>query len=159
MRVPTGNIPFQPLTHLWERHNEIARRLVSGDRPIDIAHSMGMTTSRLSIIMNSPAFKMRVAELSALANKSAADVQTRINELAVDSMAILESVIRDRKAEGISPALKIKVAQDVLDRAGYSAVQKTASLSLTGDDIDELRRRRDASRAPAQMRTVNAQQA
>lgn len=155
MRVPTGNIPSQPLTHLWERHNEIVRRVVAGDRPIDIAHQMGMTTSRMSIIMNSPAFKARVAELSALANKNASDVQGRISELAIESMTILEDAIR-AKQEGVSPALKIKVAQDVLDRAGYSAVQKTASLSLTGQDIDELRKRRDASRAP-QMRTVNAE--
>lgn len=147
MRVPSRVEPAQPLTFMWERHREIARRLVAGDRQIDIARSMGMTEGRLSIIVNSPLFMLYLQELSAKADDQAADIQGRLSKLAVSSMTVLENAIHgtgDMK-EGVSPGLKTRIAQDVLDRAGYGAVQKTASLTavLTAEDIEKLKKRRN----------------
>lgn len=155
MRLPSGKIPSQPLTFLWERHKEIARRLVTGEKPRELAHSMGMSEARLSIITNSPAFQAHLARLSAAADENSKNVQARMGELAVESMTILEQAIRV-KNDSISPALKIKVAQDVLDRAGYGAINKSASigLQLSGTDVEELRKRRDAARAQSAQVTI-----
>jgi hypothetical protein len=158
MRVPSGKIPAQPLSYMWERHYEILRRLVAGDRQCDIAGSLGMTDTRLSIIVNSPIFQARLLELRERANAGAANVMGRISKLAIDSMTILENAIRAKRGEaGYDPELrtveKIRCAQDVLDRAGYSAVQKSVALTgvLTSEDIEELKRRKN-------MRVVSTQQ-
>lgn len=153
MRIPSGKIPLQPLKHLWERHHEIKRRLVCGERPIDIAGSLGMTTTRLSIIMNSPAFQQELAKEREKADSNARDVQSRLQALSVDSMSLLEQAIKGingKPKEGISPALQVKVAQDILDRAGYGAVQKSIQVSgvLTNEDIEALKKRKE-------MRLVN----
>lgn len=146
MRVPSGKIPYQPLTFLWERHNEIARRLVAGERPKDICQAMTISSSRLSIIMASPAFQERLRQLSVRADDEAADIQGRISKLAIDGMTVLEEAIRGvngRPVEGISPKVRTDLARDVLDRAGYSAVQKSASVSatLTAEDIEVMKKR------------------
>lgn len=148
MRVPTGKIPAQPLTFMWERHFEILRRLVAGDRQCDIAHSLGMTDARLSIIVNSPLFQARLLELRSRANSNATDIQKRITSLSVDSMTLLENAIRAKRGtpeyEDMKPIERAKLAQDNLDRAGHGAIQKSVALTgvITSDDLEELKRRR-----------------
>lgn len=140
MRVPSGDIPAQPLTHLWERHKEIIRRLVAGERQVDIAKDLQMTQSRMSIICNSPAFKSQLARMSEGADSSALSVQDRITNLSVDAISVLEDALQ----EDILPIKeKAKVAQDMLDRAGHSAVKKVHTIqeTLTQADIDEMRLR------------------
>lgn len=142
MRVPSGVEPAQPLTHMWERHREIARRLVSGDKPREIAQSLGMTETRLSIITNSPVFQIHLQELSAKADEAAADVSGRISKLAIESMTVLENAIRV-KSDEISATQRTKFALESLAMAGFGAVQKVASVStvLTVDDLNALKRR------------------
>lgn len=150
MRVPEENkIPIQPLTHLWERHKEIARRLIAGDRQKDIADDLKMSYARMSIICNSPAFKSHLNRMSMGADNNALDVQDRIEVLSIDAMAMLEDALQDNTM-AIDDKTRIKVAEGMLDRAGYGAVKKTQTLSavVTSDDIEELRSRRE--------KTINA---
>jgi len=149
MRIPRVT-PQQPLTYLWERHREMMRRIVAGDKPIEIARDMNMTPTRMSIIMNSPAFKNELARLSSKADEAALDIRTRIRGSAVKAMDLLEQALDPKAAlhQSLSGANKVKVAQDMLDRDGHGAVQKAQvnvnHAHLTGDDIAELRRRRAA---------------
>jgi len=78
MRRPSGRVPKQPITHLWDRHREIARRLACGERQKDIALDLGMTQSRMSIISNSPVLRERVDQLQEKADEEAKDVAQEI---------------------------------------------------------------------------------
>lgn len=150
MRVPSeNNTPAQPLTHLWERHKEIIRRLIAGERQKDIADDLGLSYSRMSIICNSPAFKSQLNRMSLDANAQAINVQDRITDLSEDAISILEDVLQDNNS-GLGIKDQVKVAQDVLDRAGHSAVKKvhTMNETLTAEDIEEMRLRK--------AKTVNA---
>ena len=42
-RPRSGKLPQNPLQHLSERHREMARRLVLGERQCDIARSFGIS--------------------------------------------------------------------------------------------------------------------
>lgn len=107
-----------------ERHHEIKRRLVAGERAIDIARSLGMTPSWLSIVMASPVFEAELARERALADASAADVGSRLMKLAPDAMTVLEKAIRAKGAEQtLSTMQQVSVARDVLDRAGHGKPQ------------------------------------
>ena len=141
-RVPGKEIS-QPLTHLWERHKEIMRRLVAGDRQVDISRDMQMTQSRMSIICNSPAFKTQLERLSMGADNNALDVQDRVTALSSDAMSVLEDVLQN--GEGVPKKLQVDVARDIMDRAGHGAVKKTATITATlgADDIAEMHKRRE----------------
>src|SRR3990167_368462 len=147
-------IPQQPITHLWERHKEIIRRLVAGDRQVDIARDLDMTQSRLSIICNSPAFQNQLKRISAGADEVAKDVQTRIQELSNDAMSVLETAILRGKEEGLSLKTQTDIAKDILDRAGLGSVKKVQSIDvvLSGADIEEMR-----LRARPHERVINAE--
>ena len=149
MRVPSGDTPSQPLTHLWERHKEIMRRLVAGDRQVDIAKDLQMTQSRMSIICNSPAFKTQLERLSMGADNNALDVQDRVTALSIDAMSVLEDVLQN--GDDLPKKLQVEVAKDIMDRAGHGAVKKTAVLNatLTADDLEDMRMR--------SAKTINAQ--
>jgi hypothetical protein len=123
---------------LKERHHEIKRRLVAGDRAIDIARSIGMTASWLSIVMSSPVFQVEMERERQMADENAADVAQRLTRLAPDAMTVLERAVRgiqqaDGKIappEGISPALQTNVARDILDRAGHGKPVAAAPSSV-----------------------------
>ena len=151
MRVPSGDAPAQPLTYMWERHKEIARRLVAGDRQKDIADDLQITYSRMSIICNSPAFKSQVDRLSVGADNNALGVADRITQLSDDAMATLEDVLQQGEEKNIPIKTRVSVAQDVLDRAGHSAVKKVHSMTekvLTAGDIAEMRKRKEKDITP-----------
>ena len=139
-RVP-GVTVSQPLTHLWERHKEIMRRLVAGERQVDIAKDLDMTQSRMSIICNSPAFKTQLERLSVGADNNALDVQDRVTNLSNDAMSVLENVLQD--GENLPRKLQVDVAKDILDRAGHGAVKKTENrnlnTTLTAEDIESMK--------------------
>jgi hypothetical protein len=142
MRLPEKPVA-QPLTHMWERHREMARRLVAGDRPSDIADSMGITKSRFSIICNSPIFFQYVGELSQKTDVSIVDMRNRIVNNAPKALEILEDVLKNETGK-FDAKLKVKVAQDMLDRGDLGAVHKSMAITttLTESDFVELKRRK-----------------
>lgn len=151
MRIPKVPVK-QPLTYIWERHKEIMRRLISGHKPIDIAADMDMTPARLSIIMNSPAFKEELARLSRRADEAAVDIQGRIAKSAVKAMDLIEQALDPSQEmhQKLSAGKIIDISQDMLDRAGHGAVKRaqieSVSTTLTRDDIAQLREARQARR-------------
>ena len=137
-----------PVQHLWEVHKEIARLAVSGMRPVEISKRLGYTQAWLSTVMCSPVFKKYMASLSERADDNAIDIKKRIQEGAETGVCELLKVL---KGEGeykgtISPALKVKVAQDFLDREGHgkiSTVKQEATLTvLNSERIEEIKANR-----------------
>lgn len=112
------------IERLKERHFEIMRRLVAGELQTDIAASLGMTNSWISIVIASPVFQAELEKLRAVANAEACDVGSRITKLAPDAMAVLERAIRAKGVEQqLSTMQQVSVARDVLDRAGHGKPQ------------------------------------
>jgi len=145
VRIPSPEKPVaQPLQFMWERHHEMARRLVAGDKPGDICRDMNITPSRFSIIRRSPIFEQYLNSLSIQATNSAVDVRTRISECSPKAMEVLEEVLSPIGKEKFDARLRVKVAHDMLDRDGFGAVQKSANFSavMTADDIERLKSRR-----------------
>ena len=151
MRVPSGQLnSARPVTFLWERHKEVARLLVSGERPIDIAKRLGYTQAWLSTMMNSPVFKDYLKKLSERKDEGALDIRKQIEEGAQVGVCELLKILKgeDQYAEGVSVQQKIKVAQDFLDREGHAKITKvqnqTTVTVLSEDRIEALKDRRRA---------------
>ncbi len=143
MLTPTAPVA-QPLQSMWDRHYEIARRLLIGDLPADICRDMNITPGRMSIIRHSPIFVEHMNRLQAKCDSKAVEVAERIQRCAPNSMKVLEDIVADtvEAATKYDPRLRAKVAMDNLDRAGYGAVQKSVQAIMTPEDIDKLKLRR-----------------
>lgn len=118
------------LGYIRPRHNEIARRLVCGQKQIDIARQMGLDDGRLSIIVNSPLFKVVLAKLSKLRDEQAVDIQEELRELAPIA---LDGVVKTAMTSP-SEKLRLDANKDILDRAGV--IKKGAHSPSLGVQIN-----------------------
>lgn len=154
-RVPTkieGN--GSPISHLWEVHKEIARLQVSGLRPVEISRRLNYTQSWLSTIMCSPVYIAYLAKLSARKDDAALDIASQIKEGAVVGVSELLKILKGTKpsapgeqdCSGAPLSLRVKIAQDFLDREGHAKITKvkneTSVTVLNGERIENLKARR-----------------
>lgn len=102
-------------------HREIARRLVLGQRASDIARDIGMTAGRLSIIINSPLFKIELKRMEDVRDEGVGNIGKTLKELSPVALEVIERTMYQARSE----KLKFEAAQDVLNRAGYGAVNKS----------------------------------
>jgi FixJ family two-component response regulator len=128
---------------MWELHHEIARRILLGQKNTVIAESLHCNPQTVSLVRNSPIVKDKIAIMEGAADANAVDVATRIRELAPEALDVLEEVMRAK--ETASMALRAKVAESVLDRAGHSAVRTIKSegihAHLSLDDLNTIKQR------------------
>jgi hypothetical protein len=120
-RIPYLETPQQALQLIRPRHREIMRRLVCGQTQRDIASELGLTESRLSIIVNSPLFKVELAKMErdvrTKAVENIGDVGARVAKLQSPAIDVLETIVKE-KAGKIPYTLKRAAAMDILELAG-----------------------------------------
>lgn len=154
-RPRSGRLPQKPLKHMTERHREMARRLVLGERQCDVARSCGISQQRLSDIVRSPVFMGYMQELSAMREQRTGDILQDVRRGATNGLGLLLRVLTEGTEEnrGSSINTRVNVARDLLDREGSAprvgkrqAVRRDVGLHLTAEDLEELTRRALAGR-------------
>jgi predicted transcriptional regulator len=108
------------LSHIRPMHREIARRLVLGQRQGDVAAELGISDSRMSIIVNSPLFKREIDRLEKLREEGVQDVQRTLVEVSPLALEVVERTMYGGKSE----RLRFDAAESILDRAGHSKINK-----------------------------------
>lgn len=145
-------IPGQPkksweATQLWDRYQEIARRIVLGQKQVQIAEDLGVTPEMVSYVRNSPIVKDQIANLQEKANEETVNIASRIKSLAPHAIEVLEDVIKTGEVSGerIPAKLRAHHAEKLLDRAGYAPPKEIRALNLSGhftvDEIEEIKKR------------------
>lgn len=141
-RVPTMEKRSFVVSEMWERHHDIARRIALGQTNKQISEALGVTTVMVSNVRNSPVVKEKTQELVSRMDNEAVDVGKRIRELAPQALKVLEQVLTDDD-DTIPMSLKVKTAQDMLDRAGHAAIKKVEGKFMHGhfdrEDLDEIK--------------------
>ena len=130
---PPGKWEPQKLT---PRHREIMRRLLEGAPRLVIAEEMGLHPQTITILTTSKLFQVEMAKM-----ESEADFQVirRAEDLSHEALDTLKNMMRFARSE----AMKLRAADSILDRAGYSKVEKKIVGIVSGEDvIKELNRRR-----------------
>jgi len=130
------------LAEIKPHHREIARRLVLGQKASDICRNLAMSTSRMSIIINSPLFKLELKRLEEEREREVISVKKALDEIAPVALETIERTMYMAAEED----LRFKAASDILDRAGYGKINKTDinfkgrmdHSSLTLDEIKVL---------------------
>jgi len=143
-RVPTGE-PRKTwqVTEMWDLHNEIARRILLGQKNVVIAEALECSPQTISLVRNSPVVQDKLALMQGAADANAVDVSKRIQEMAPEALDVLQEVLRAK--EEASMALRAKVAESILDRAGHSAVRTVRTegihAHLSSDDLQKIKER------------------
>jgi hypothetical protein len=129
------------LNYIRPYHREIARRLVLGQTQMDICRDLQMNPGRMSIIVNSPLFKVELRRLEALRDQGVYDMARTLQELAPEA---LEQVTRTMY-RGNTERLRFDAAESVLDRAGFGRGSKV-DVNVSGHvdhsamTVEELRK-------------------
>jgi len=127
---------------LSERHHEIKRLLFLGLPNKEIAQRLNVSEINVSFVKNSPAMQAELLKLREAADTEVVSIKKRITELAPRAIEVLAELM---DKEGESSKDRIKIATDLLDRAGFAPVKETISHTnttvITGSEILELKER------------------
>lgn len=136
---------------MWELHDEIARRILLGQKNTVIAEALGCTTSTVSNVRNSPVVQDKLAIMRGARDASTVDIARQIQEFAPTALQLLKDTIEGKgDGQNASIALRVSQANKWLDRAGYVPVKKFEGVTahLTKEDIKEIRERALGSNSP-----------
>ena len=142
-RTPPGEKSCYQIKQLWERQHEILRRVLLGQKQVDIARDMRISPVTVSNTLNSELAQEKLTVMMAERDASTIDLSRQIKEIAPKALEIIKDALNSNTLLGAKD--RVKVAQDMLDRAGYSPVQLSMSANmnvhLTRDDLSELKAR------------------
>lgn len=112
------------IVQLRERHHALARHIAEGKRPGEAAILCRYSQSRMSVLLDDPAFKELVAHYRDVVNVEFVDFQKKLADLAIDAASILQDRMEEKPDE-LSDALLLQVVTVGADRTGHGPSQKT----------------------------------
>lgn len=121
---------------LNSRHREIMRRILEGANEVTIAEEMGMSRVAVSLVITSQLFREELLKLEA---KRDDGVIQRAETLSGEALDVLKTQMRSARSESV----RNRAANDILDRAGYSKIEKKLVGVVNAEEvIRELNRQR-----------------
>jgi hypothetical protein len=142
-RVPSGQ-SYQ-IKHLNERHQEIARRVVLGEKPADIAADLGISRELVSVVKGSELGAAYIRELEAERNAYTVDISIQLKDLCPAAMDVLKDGVEGRLGGNAKDYVRMKAATEILDRAGYGKIHSLkAEVNhgfLTPDNFERIKQR------------------
>ncbi len=137
---------YQPMR--WtQRHRLVVALWLAGARNKQIADVMGYDSDYVSVILND---KRAMVEIEAMGSSMAermTDVHTRLKVLANEALSEITDEMRDTSAP---VAVRQRAAFGILDRAGYTAVQKHINVEaqIPADIADRVEKVLDVIQGP-----------
>lgn len=143
-RVPSFNRQYE-VSHMWERHHEIVRLALLGNKNVEIAEKLNCTPQNISDCLNSKIVRDKLQILRAERDSSTVDVAAAIKNLAPRAVELVDKIMNAEIGGGvIKPELQFKAAMDVLDRNGYAAPKTIRTENIHGvfsrDDLEEMKK-------------------
>ena len=118
------------------RHREILRRIIEGATYVQIAEAMGIHKQTVMLVATSPLFR---AELAKLEKQLDYNIVQRADSMANEALDKIKTLMRTGRSEFI----QARMAERILDTAGYSKVERRIVGIVTGEDvIRELNKRK-----------------
>ena len=127
---------------VWEKHHEVLRRIVLGQKNVDIAKDLNCTPQMISDLRNSPLAKEIIKVYMQERDDEVRDMRAQIDKFAPLALDYLENIISGREP-GASPALRARTAENYVSRAGYGAVTRVQTLHATvsRNEIEQIKQR------------------
>ena len=138
---PNGLRKVHTVVDMSAKHHEIARRLVLGQKNIDIARDLGVTPMMVSNVRNSPVVKEQMGFLSAKKDQITMKISEQIAEALPKCVEFLTDSVNDPHVGG---ALRSRNAFGLLAAGGYGPSKnvniKGVHQILTAADINDIRK-------------------
>jgi hypothetical protein len=140
---PENKVHVHEIKRLWGKQKEILRLVASGlYNNKEIAAMVDVTPQTISNIIHSSMGKNTLEMLQGTADVEAIDLMKRIKVLSHIALSVQEDLLI---GDGATPDLKNKIADKLLDRAGYTPISKNLNLNvnkgLTSEDLERIKKR------------------
>jgi hypothetical protein len=135
------------VAEMYDKHHEIARRLLLGQKGVDIAKALGCTEVSVSQVKNSPVVQEKLTIMRAARDCGAIDLAQEIAKMAPIALGRIKEALDTGKVLGkeCSAAEILKQGNHLLDREIGKAVQKVETKNLHGhfsmEDIKKIKDR------------------
>ena len=136
------------VSEMWEVHKEITRLLLLGYKNVEIAERLGVSEVMVSYTRNSKVVEDKLEIMEGARDADTVDLSREIKIKAPIALALLEDVLKGEEGtigELASPALRVKTAENWMDRAGYAVNRGNSGVQLhahfDAKDITELKQR------------------
>lgn len=143
-RMPPEMRKSFQLAEVHELHHEIARLLVLGHKPKEVAKLLNVSYATVINVKNSPVIQEQMNLLGGARDKETKDVAKQIRDLAPKAVQILEGVLEDAEGQ-IGKALQVKTSLAILDRAGHSVPKnvnvKGVHAVVSAEDLERIKAR------------------
>lgn len=130
------------------RHKAACVLRANGFTVTEIAEHMGYSIARTSVILNDPRAEVVLEDAEKHFAANLSDVGAKIKALASEALEETADIMRGGLEGSVKPATRLTAALGILDRAGYSKVNKTIALearitgeaarALMGVEIEEI---------------------
>jgi len=134
------------VSEMWDVHHEIVRRLLIGQKVVNIAKDLNISEATVSYTRNSPVVRDKLEIMKGARDAETLDLAKRIRENAPQSLRLLEDII-DGEVDGTTVPLNMRrqEANMMMNRAGFAPIQTIKGEVLHGhytkDEIDDIKKR------------------
>lgn len=129
------------LKRLSNRHHALARALALGETNTAAARLTGYTISRISVLLNDPAFNELVAQYRGQIDTEFADMGVRLAELGNEALSVLHERLEENPEE-FAPVALLKIAEVAADRIGFGPHSTQTNVNLNMSARLEAARKR-----------------
>jgi len=137
-RIPEGNRKYQ-IEQMWSVHHEIVRLALMGMKSVDIARQLNISPVTVSYTLNSAVVRRQLDVMRGARDVDAVNIAAEIKKLLPKAVKVLDEVM-----DGQNDALRLRAAQDALDRGGHAAVRMMkvdSTHHFTADEIADIKSR------------------
>lgn len=130
------------LAQLNDLHYQIIRYIALGKRNKDIADLLDVGVATVSRIRNNEMTDLVIKAIRLDMNQEVSNVAKEIAETSKEAIKVMKQAING-ELNGLTAKDRITASRDILDRAGYSPVKKTANINTTisGNRLNNIKNR------------------
>ena len=139
------------VSRIWELHDEIARRILLGQKNTVIAEALSCTSQTVSNVRNSPVIQDKLSIMRGARDAYTVDIAKDIQEFAPTALELLKNIVLGKGVgASASPAFRAKEANTFLDRAGHVVIHKEQHVHahLTTEEIEDIKSRAFGPNSP-----------
>lgn len=138
--VAVGVNTTPSIKRLRDSHHSVAKLMAQGATAIEIAAATGYSISRISILKDDPSFIELVEGYRTIQKQVFVDTMAKMKNVTDDALGIIQERM-EADPDTFSNSLLLEVVKGIGDRAGFSPVQKSQSVSvvLSPDDIARVK--------------------
>ncbi len=148
------------ITHIQTRQRDIIRLHSLGLKNIQIAKKLGVSETNVSQVITSPLAQAEINKINKVKDEHTMDYKAHIESCIPKALDVLEDII-DNNLDGVSPSLRLKASEDILNMANIGPAKSSSVTNNTvifnDEKIAEIKKRALQSGEAVQTRIIDVE--